>query len=207
MLPGAVSYKLFAVWTSAKMKYDYRSFINIFMFSVVNYLLLAALLSFNDWIFFHWKHTPIPIRSNPLLILLSEDVNIDFSNLFWATIIGIFTSAVASVVINTNFISEIGLKIKITSFSGTSTTLEYFLSTKEQWIMLRDYKLDLVYSCCVKNYCYDNPPLVELLLSKVIVYNRDGNELYKLEQLFLVRNVTDICIEINPQSGGDENAT
>lgn len=205
MLPGAVSYKLFIIWTVGTEKYDYRSFINIFMFSVLDYILSAMVMSAWDHFLFYSCQIPIPTRPNPLLTLLTEDTTIDFWYLFLATVVGTLVAMVFGKIHNDDLLSKTGIKLHVASSNANLRTLEVFLYT-DQWVGIHDHRLNVSYSCRVNEFSCDDYPIIELLLAEVSVYDADNQKLADIDKLFISRNVTEISIETLNPSGGENDA-
>ena len=201
MLPGAISYKLFLIWSGKRQIYTYNSFIDIFLFSIADYLLLDVL-----WrVYARLANKPIPTELS-LSALLSESSPINFLAIGGASICGILTAIVMLILIKRNFFPQLGVKLGLSDAVSSDSIWVDFLKNNREWVYVRDYKTNQTYHCYVSMYTpYDNGDFKELYMEDVTVY-QDSEELYKLSSLFLIRKADEFSIEIVPKNNSSSES-
>lgn len=192
MIPGAISYKLFSIWVGNHSEYSYRSFIDIFIFSVVDYLTFDFLRLLRSKIF------SFPLSEQIFLLsLLSENSDISLFCVIGSSCSGILIAAVASCVKEYDLISCIGQKIGFSKTSGRPTVWEDFLNSNDKWVYVRDHKVNLTYFGYIEYFSDANSELRELHIKDVSVFDENSELLYEVSSLLLSRNATDISIEVS----------
>ena len=190
MIPGAISYKLFSIWTGNHSEYGYRSFIDIFIFSIADYLSFDIIRILRIAIY----QLPPPTLS--LEILLSENSTLDFTSIVAATLIGIPVAAFAACVREKDWIAKLGITLGFTQVSGYPSVWDDVWPHNDKWVYVRDHKLNLTYFGYIDRVSDSRIELRELYLKDVSVYNENSEILYEIPHLFLTREATDISIEI-----------
>ena len=187
MIPGAISYKLFSIWIGNHSEYSYRSFIDIFIFSVIDYLTfdcVRLLLNISSF------------EQISLLSLLSENSDISLSCVIGSSCLGIFIAVLASFITEYDLISLIGQVLHFSKSTAWPTVWEDFLSSNDEWVYVRDHKLNLTYFGYIEYFSDVDSQLRELHIKEVSVFDENSEFLYDVPSLLLSRNATDISIEV-----------
>lgn len=111
--------------------------------------------------------------------------------------IAILLSVGLAAVENKKLIYRIARKIRITTHYGDDDVWTFINNSPDtSWIFVRDHRLELVYYGLIEQYS-DPGEDRELLLSDVSVYTNDtGEELYKVDKLYICRDSNELTIEI-----------
>jgi hypothetical protein len=180
-LPGIISVGLIHELTIVKYHNNIFYFVQAFVFGTLSYAILGL---FNQVYF--------------LECILDNTKQIVISEILWATLIGFILGIIATVLSTYEILHRFARKFKITRKFAESDVWGHLFNSPdiaESWVVIRDSDLDLIYEGWVEFFSNDVKEN-ELFIRDVIVYcNATGDELYKLDGLYISRDKNSITLE------------
>lgn len=87
--------------------------------------------------------------------------------------------------------------LRLTDRYGNEDVWEYLLDTKIkwEWVDIRDLENKIMYSGCIHLFS-ETEKIRELYLLNVIVYDFEGNELYRVPQMYMSRPSETVIMEL-----------
>lgn len=201
LIPGAISTLIFGKLILHKDWTSFRFILYSILFGIVSYLIIQ--LGINSINIFLENNIPeLTVWKN-----LNDATSIPYKEVFFASIISIFTAFVASLIENRKVINKTADFFGISGKYGDENLYSMFLNSKNvEFIYLRDIKNQLTYHGWVKSFS-ENNDISEIRLCDVAVYNYSDSEfLYEIAEVYLSLNKQEIIIELaNFKKDGEEN--
>lgn len=138
--------------------------------------------------------------------LTKADIQVDYLEVIKVTVfVSIPLSLIISRALHQKYLHRFAKKIKVTDKFGDIGVWGFVFNQRNiGWIWVRDIKNDLIYQGWLQAFSNDVEEN-ELLLTDVTVFrNSTGDELYKVDGLYLARERNEITIEF-PQLKSDVN--
>jgi hypothetical protein len=202
LIPGVAGYKVYKQLRSSgrsqKLLKDWEDFLNVFLFSLVGYIVLwggAALINvFGDAIA-HQAYSRIEVGM--LRAMLDEKVQPEYLEIFLAIIAAMLAGVGAAWATNRKLPFKLFHLIGITNHFGDDDIWSFVMNSDDfTWVIVRDHKLDLAYVARIEQFS-DSGEKRELVLGSVDVRNnKNWRLLYEAERLYLSRDDQDLSIEI-----------
>ena len=186
-LPGIVGALIIDILTAHRSRQTFQFIISAILCGTGSYMFLSAIVKLNNKIV-QLKGLEPTWEVVFFNSFLEENGIIKFSEVFWATIISLVISIFAVWLINNRIIYRLANFLKLSNKHGEEDLWEAFLDRPHtQWIVIRDTEEALVYQGAVKGFSQKDDKR-ELLLSDVIIYKEENNELedmYTLKEMYL----------------------
>lgn len=120
-----------------------------------------------------------------------------------ASVLSVPVGFISALITHKRCINRLGMALNISTRYGGEDVWE--IANREvfpnQWVIVRDFKANLVYFGYIQAYSETDKER-ELLLGEVDVFSgEDGNKLYSAEFLYISRNRYDLTIEIPSEIG------
>lgn len=199
LLPGAIGAAIYWKLRGRKTQKDWEDFFLIVIFSLLSYLLFATLSTFFALFNSYWACFGLQTKTfSYFQPFFDENIPLDLYEVFWSCIAAVPLSVLASYVDSYKLINRIGRNIKSTSRFGDEDVWEFVNRSpdfKDQWVTVRDKKLNLNYSCWIEAFS-DSGKERELVLRDVRVFDdATSEELYCVNILYLSRASDEILLE------------
>ena len=141
--------------------------------------------------------------------LINKNGLIPWEDILYVSIIAIFIGFIATYFENYKLLNKFGRLIKSTKKYSNEDVWSYLHNAKFlpnnkglEWVIVRDHKLNLMYYGKILSFS-DPDKDRELVLTNVIVYdNTTGNELYRVDIMYVSRDKYELTLEI-PVEGGN----
>ena len=186
-LPGIVGALIIDILTAHRSRQTFQFIISAILFGTGSYMILSAIVKLNNELV-QLKGLEPTWEVEFFKSFLQENGIIKFSEVFWATIISVVISVIAVWLINNRIIYRIANFFKLSNKHGEEDLWEAFLDRSHtQWVVIRDTDEAIVYQGAVKGFSQKDDKR-ELLLSDVIIYKEENNELkdlYSLKEMYL----------------------
>ncbi len=212
-LPGILGSKLYRKLRGRVEKKNWEDFVEILLFSLASYLILSAIVL--------WCSGAAPARGGEkgeasvgtvyVFQALFKEVDPEdwqelFSQIAWASLIGLGLGLAASYVHRFGVVPFLGRVVFATKRTGDEDIWDVFhTSLKVRWLFVRDHKLGLMYYGFVRHYS-DLGKDRELVLENVDVFSNDTAEFcYSVPVLHVCRSKFDLTLEV-PAELGDNNS-
>jgi hypothetical protein len=140
-------------------------------------------------------------------IVTSQQGDISFREVIWASIASPPIAALAILVSNKKYLTKIARRLGISNKYGDENLFTYYLNSNEiQYIYVRDPSVNQTYRGQVWQYS-ETDHIQEVVLADVTVYEYESSdELYKLRTIYLARPIGTFIIEqANTIEGGTKN--
>lgn len=187
-LPGFIWMKIHMKYGAKGERSQFDMILNAFLFGITSYFVLFML--------YGWLGLPLNILSLDSDSKKLLDVSV-LPEIMLAVIIAIICSILFLYVENNKLLTRFVQKIGATKTFGDEDVWDFVFnaSSKDvEWVYFRDFTEKVVYSGYVRLFS-ETGQLRELLLQDVIVYDFEGNELYRVPRLYLARERENIHIE------------
>jgi len=200
-LPGVIAGQLYRKLRGRRPRRSWEDFLEIFVFSLTGYLLVAAGLSLCNVLFARrWGLMSFGA-------LFSEGEPIPWHEVAWASFAASGVSVLASYAHTYKWVSRLGRKARMTNRFGDEDVWEYLHNSRDiEWVFVRDHKLDLIYYAWISAFS-DSEKDREMILRDVSVFRNDvdvDGPLYEVEALYISRDKYDLSIEI-PSTPAEAN--
>ncbi|WP_244594047.1 DUF6338 family protein [Rhodoblastus sphagnicola] len=180
--------KIHTKYGAKKQRSQFDLILNAFLFGVVSYIILMLI----------YRLIGLPLN----ILALDQDGKklLDSAilpEILWATLIALFCGIVFVYAENRKFLTRVFQKIGLTKRFGDEDVWDFVFNSNSvgvEWVYFRDFSERVVYCGYVRLFS-ESGQLRELLLQNVIVYDFDGNELYRRPMLYLAREQANIHIE------------
>ncbi|RCX10433.1 hypothetical protein DFR58_12925 [Anaerobacterium chartisolvens] len=194
LLPGIIGAKIYRKLRGKRTKKDWEDYSEIFIFSVVSYVLLGILQSVNLVIHpfsFSCKYSAITAFN----AFVDEKAAINWDEVLFSVVIGIILAYIASYIYRFKIINRFGRLISATKRYGDEDVWDYLHNIPNiEWMVIRDHKINMYYYCWIKVFS-ETDEKRELLLGDVSVYNADGQFCYDTKAMYISREYHDLTIE------------
>jgi len=197
MIPGIVTNKIVKKLVGDYEEETWESLVSIFTYSIINYTIFGLIYNlFND----------NKLELSKMLTQLAEGSLVtDLKQLALVTLLGIIIAYIIALVSNKKYINRFGQFLKVTKRYGEEDVWNRFHNTNfNDWMIVRDHKLELYYSCIINTFS-DNTGLRELILLEVMVYNSRGDFLYETPVMYIGRETNELTIEIFVDEEGEND--
>ncbi|MCW2282577.1 hypothetical protein M2323_000338 [Rhodoblastus acidophilus] len=178
-LPGIIWARIDARYAAKQKPSDLEFIINAFLFGVVTYVAEFAL--------FRAFNVPFKI-ANFKTAATDEIIESDIlAEVGYALIIGFVLSILWLYVQRHKLLTQLLQKIRATKKYGDEDVWDFTFNSNDietEFVHFRDFEHELVYAGFV-NMFSETDKLRELVLLDVIVYNFDGEEVYKSPRLYV----------------------
>lgn len=201
-IPGIISYLIYYKLVRKKSIYYWEDFLRIFVFSVVDYLILFIAIVFFSFL----KNTPTQFYSYDALF--SEKVFIPIQEVLFATLIGILVAFLTSLLNKKQIIYHFGRFSHVTKRQSEEDVWnDFFDNWGKNWVFIRDHKRGLIYYGWVSNYSETEKDR-EVIINEVQVFSDIEQSkkriLYELSAIYLTRDKNEITIEVPQQKDGEK---
>ena len=215
-LPGLLASALYRKARGRITKKPWEDFLEVMIFSLMSYLLLALVISCNNYIRKNQNKTTVikadsetnPEVSNntdykcwPELTIFNafcdDKVALNWQEIGYASIIGLILAGIASYIHSYNAITWLLRKIRATRRVADEDIWELFHNSRkaDDWLFIRDHKLNLVYFGCI-TFFSDSEKDRELVIEDVSVFDENSKLLYECPGLYISRNEFDLTMEL-----------
>ena len=192
-IPGILSCYLLDKLVGKPKRDNYEKTINIFIHSLIVYGILGLILGL-------WNESE---RYHCRIIehLFDKNYKPPFIELFWASIVSLFTPYLLSYLHKYKVQNKFGKLIKSTNRYGDEDLWHFFHDAKPEtknhnWIIVRDHKVNLFYYGYVVAFS-ETEKQRELILHDSTVYNNEtAEELYTCKTIYISRNFDELTIEV-----------
>lgn len=187
-LPGFLWMKIHTKFGAKKERSQFDLILNAFLFGVVSYIILMLIYRLTG--------------SQMNVLALDQDGKklLDSTILpevLQASLLALVGAIVFVYAENRKFLTRVFQKIGLTKRFGDEDVWDFVFNSNSvgvEWIYFRDFSERVVYCGYVRLFS-ESGQLRELLLQNVIVYDFEGNELYRRPMLYLAREQANIHIE------------
>jgi hypothetical protein len=203
IIPGVLCTIFYRGFRGKRARKDWEDYLEILAFSVISYLLFEILF----WSGGLLTSKIISIDSSTLpsldfealraflddKISITKGVLVDIAG---ASGVSLLVAIALSYLDEFKFLNRIAIRIKATKRLGDESVWYFVHRTSEHWKYVRDHKTNLIYYGWIDRYSDWWGEERELLMKDVIVYNnKTGNELYCVDNLYVLRKAEDLTIE------------
>jgi hypothetical protein len=217
-LPGLVASKIYRKLRGrgAESK-TWEDFTQILLFALLSYVMLAGLLALPSYdqdanvqaasvadpnsdnlgsATTH-DHRRFWDRVSVIGAVFDSKKPIDVSEIFLASLIGIFLGVSASFVHKRNLAMRFFQRIGATKRFGDEDVWDFFLGSPDtdKWLFVRDHKIDLVYFGTITQYSESQRDR-ELVIEDVSVHSAEGKFMYECKAIYVSRARDDLTIEL-----------
>ena len=202
-IPGILCYFIASKLVGKIGKDKFDVFLAIFLFSILSYFLYG--IGTEVFNLLACSNT----SNNILTKLLSNQKNINASDILFATVSSFFLALIVSYLYNFGVLNKIARLIRATKRYGDEDVWHYFQNIYSpkitDWFVIRNLKADLMYQGNVTAYSETEKDR-ELLIKDVDVYkNSTGEYMYSADEAYISIDRNDITIEINPKDKFEVN--
>ncbi len=188
-LPGIVWASLDANYAAKVKPSDSQFFLRTFIFGITIYAVE----------FLGFTALGIPFHMASLANAAAHDiVSRDIlKEVLWALVIGIFLAIIWLYAARYKLLTRLLQRIGATKKYGDEDVWDYTFNSTDiavEYIHLRDFENERVYAGWVNTFS-ETDKLRELVLLDVVVYDLDGQEIYRTPRLYLARDPGSIHIE------------
>lgn len=193
-LPGLITYIVYYKLVRRKNKNSWEDFLKIFVFSLINYLILFLI----KFVINLFKNNPTYLLSYNALF--SERAYIPGDEIFFSALIGLFMGFVFSLISKKQYINKIGKKLKVTKRDSEEDVWnDFFDKFGSRYVYVRDQRRNLIYFGFISNYSESDKER-EIIINDVWVFSDfvEGKreKLYEVDSLYLSRDKNEITIEV-----------
>jgi hypothetical protein len=187
-IPGFIWMKIHCQYGYKGEKKQFDLILNTFIFGVLSYAILYAiyrLFGSNLRLF------DLDAESKKLI---QPEI---FPEIFYAAIIAVIGGIVTLYIENYKLFTTFVQRIRATNTFGDEDVWDYTFNSRTKsadFVHFRDLEQRVTYAGIVQSFS-ETGRLRELVLDQVIVYDFDGNEMYKVPRLYLARPPEHIHIE------------
>ncbi len=202
LIPGIISYFIYYKLVRKKSNFYWEDILRIFVFSVIDYLILYSVIGFISFI----KNTQTQFFSYDALF--NEKVYIPSYEILCATLIGVLVAFLTSLINKKQIIFRVGRFLSVTKRQSEEDVLnDFFDNWSNHWVFVRDQKRDLIYYGWVSNYSETEKDR-EVIINDVQVFSdikqSKNLKLYELAAIYLTRDKNEFTIEVPQQTEGEK---
>lgn len=193
VLPGVLTQRIYRKLQGTVPKKDWEDFIDIFVYSIINYLIYALVISIiTNSNLISSEYTLVSTFNS----FLDKDTAINYSEIFGSCIVAVLLAFFLSFMYKKKFVNKLGQLIRVTNRYGDEDLWNLFHNTQNiEWFVVRDHKINLYYYCWIYAFSESNERR-ELILRNASVYTADGDFCYEAPVIYLCRDYYDITIEV-----------
>lgn len=199
--PGIIAALIINSLTTHKKK-DFNFFLLYsFLLGLTSYFIVYLCVFVNN-IIVNLNGYKAKLKLQFLESLTNGKSPIQISEVLITTFIAIVIAIVISFIMNQGLLHKMARKLKVTSQFGENDVWEHvFNSPDVDWVTVRDFENDLMYQGHLEAFS-DTFTSNELWLRDVFVYSSStGEELYKIDAVYLTRNPNNLTIEFQKLRG------
>ncbi|MEI7482980.1 MAG: hypothetical protein WCK75_11635 [Elusimicrobiota bacterium] len=189
-VPGLLSLLIVDKLTNHKTYKPHEVFIYTLLLGFIDYMALYAILNVL-LVFWSEYHDLYFLQS-----LKDTKANLNFSELFFATLLAFPLGIFVSAAINRKWLFRLAYFLKVSRKFGYMAVGDYVMYLEAEgieWVVVRDISKDLMYQGWAEAFS-DSSEKKEIFLRDVIVYGESsGNKLYEVPGLYL--NISDATVE------------
>jgi len=193
LLPGAVGASFYWKMKGRTTRKDWEDFLEVIIFSLASYGVYALLVQLLNW---KWQLT---ITFTAFEAFFDDKVAVRWRDVLFSSLISIPLAVVASYSFQFKLINKFGKLIGATQRFGDEDVWDFVHRSPDVrggWVIVRDHKLNLYYSCWIQAFS-DSGKDRELLLREVDVYDDASAEWrYSTPVMYLSRKQDELTIEI-----------
>lgn len=132
--------------------------------------------------------------------IIYNSKEIDFKEIFAATILSIPVACFFAFIINYKVINKLAQKLKISNKYGDESLYLFYINSQQiNWVYVRDFERKLTYQGIIYSY-NETDTNQELVLSNVTVYGYENSEeYYSVPSIYICRTHGSIVIESIPE--------
>lgn len=203
-IPGIFCYLIASKLIGKIGKDSFESFLSVFLFSVLAYVLYSIILASYNLI------ASGKVTNDIINKIFSNQKSVKYYDILGATASSFILALIISYLYRFNILNRFGQLIGATYRYGDEDVWHYFhrapdIQKNEGWIFVRDHKCNLVYYGFVSIWS-ESEKNRELIISDVTVYTNDGGiELYTSDHIYLSRNIDDLTIEVPKQQDKEKD--
>jgi Family of unknown function (DUF6338) len=193
-IPGFIWMKIHCLYGYKGEKKQFDLILNTFIFGVLSYAIL--------YVIYHLlgSHLRLFDLDADNKKLIQPEI---FPEIFYAAIIAVIGGIVTLYIENYKLFTTFVRKIGATNTFGDEDLWDYVFNLRSKnsdFVHLRDFEQRVTYAGIVHSFS-ESGQLRELVLDRVIVYDFEGTEMYKVPRLYLARPRENIHIEfpIDPE--------
>jgi hypothetical protein len=195
LLPGALGASFYWKLKGRTERKDWEDLLEVSIFSLLSYGLYGFAVKFINW---KWNSG---VQFTALEAFLNESVSVRWQDILTSSIIGLGLAFVAAYSYQFKAINKFGKLIRATTRFGEEDVWDFLHRSKQMrgaWVVVRDHKVGLYYSCWIQAFS-DSGKERELLLREVNAYDNASAEWrYKTDIMYLSRKQDDLTIETWP---------
>ena len=220
-LPGLLASKLYRKARGRTAKKNWEDFLEILLFSLMSYLVLALCLSLGNCLNLVSKpqaqensnieETAIEEQFDKVWseltvfkALADDKISLDWIEITCASLLGILLAIIASYLHKYSAVTWVFRKIGATNRVTDEDIWELFHSGKSstEWLYVRDHIYHLIYYGYIAKWS-DSEKDREIIMENVSVYDDESTFLYETPLLYVCRNKFGITIELPRQVEND----
>jgi len=202
LLPGALGTGLYWKLKGRTERKDWEDLLEVVIFSLLSYAIYGLIVKLINW---KWNSD---VQFTALQAFLNEKVSVRWEDILASSIIGLLLAFIAAYSYQFKAINKFGKLVRATTRFGEEDVWDFLHRSKQMrgaWVVVRDHKIGLYYSCWIQAFS-DSGKERELLLREVNAYDNASAEWqYKTEVMYLSRKHDDLTIEtwlnLNEQNG------
>lgn len=204
LVPGAIGATLYWKLKGRATRKDWEDILEVIIFSLLSYAVYALIVTVLDW---KWPNAGIQFTA--FQAFFDDRIAVRWQDVFFSSIVGVFLALVASYSYQFKLVNKVGKKIRATTRFGDEDVWDFVHRSPDvrgSWVVVRDHKLNLYYSCWIQAFS-DSGKERELLLRDVDVYDNTSAECrYKTPVMYLSREKDDLTIETRLSSDDEQQA-
>ena len=197
-IPGVIVFFIARKLTAHKDTPFHWAFIEIFLYGLLSYSVFVIYISFLNLTIYsivagldNIKYIVVDFKFVNSIVHHNTDVPLD--EVFQTSLLALILSLIIAKAISKRWFYMFALKLRVSDQIGDSWS---FAMWKADWIRIYDSKEDRIYQGRVSIYSYASEK-TELLLTSVKIFQKStGNELRKIDALFIRKDTEEIVIEL-----------
>lgn len=193
LLPGAIGASLYWKLKGRAARKDWEDLLEVIIFSLLSYGIYALIVHV-----INWKWPSAAVQFTAFRALFDDKVSVRWQDVFYSSLIGVLLALAASYSYQFKVINRLGKLIRATTRFGDEDVWDFVHrspNVRGGWVVVRDHKLNLYYSCWIQAFS-DSGKERELLLRDVDVYDNTSAELrYKTPVMYISRKQDELTIE------------
>ncbi len=195
VIPGFIARSMIEHLTNKKLDQQINIILNTFLASTVSFTFGNLILELMNMCL----KNPFNVTNVPLILSNGE---VSMNSLISAVFTSLALSLLCVWCIDGNIIFKIANKLKITTRTDNNDVWDVLL-LNSTWIIYRDYVTGYSYFGQVLQFS-DTKEIKEILLHEVSVSDEFGEPLYKMEKIYIARNLSEFSIEIDNYKKGEK---
>jgi hypothetical protein len=195
-IPGFIWMKIHTRYGPKIDRTQFDLILNAFIFGVASYVILYLIYRCKGW-----NLKLFGLETDNKRLIQPEM----FPEIVFAALIALIGGVIGLYVENHKWLTRFVQLIHATNTYGDEDVWDFVFNSRSRaadFVHFRDFDQKVTYAGIVRTFS-ESGRLRELVLTDVIVYDFDGNEMYKVPSLYLARDRANIHIEfpIGPEEG------